>query len=96
MKEDLLTLTERASAVEKSVLWWDSKMNESIIKYEAALKDNNEKALAEEAEELKSLLRRAEMEKIEMAKIESEINQACAEAAFSGNLESGRKRRKNG
>ena len=46
-------------------------------------------------EELKSLLRRAEMEKVEMAKIESEINQAMAEAAFSGKLPSNSKRNKN-
>lgn len=96
MKQDLLTLTERATAVEKSVLWWNSKMNETIDRYESAREDNDGEALDGVEKELKALLRRAEMEKIEMAKIESEINQACAEAAFKGGFESGRKRRKNG
>ena len=96
MKQDLLTLTERATAVEKSVLWWNSKMNETIDRYESAREDNDGEALDGVEKELKALLRRAEMEKIEMAKIESEINQACAEAAFKGGFERGRKGRKNG
>ena len=94
--KDLSTLTERAKAVEESVVWWDSKMNAVIDEHEAALEAEDEEAISKSTEELKGLLRRAEMEKVEMAKIESEINQAMAEAAFSGNYSSSVKRNKNG
>ena len=94
--KDLLSLRERADAVERSVLWWDVRMNKAIEKHDDAMESGDSEAQYKTAEELKSLLRRAEMEKVEMAKIESEINQACAEAAFEGNLEGKRRRRKDG
>tara|TARA_Y100001938_G_scaffold148911_1_gene234047 strand:- start:180 stop:467 length:288 start_codon:yes stop_codon:yes gene_type:complete len=93
--KDLSTLSERAKAVERSVVWWDSKMNAAIDEHEAAVEAEDEEAISKSTEELKSLLRRAEMEKVEMVKIESEINQAMAEAAFSGNYSSSVKRNKN-
>lgn len=93
--KDLSTLQARAKAVEKSVIWWDVKMNEAIDKHDAAVEGNDIELQETTIEELKSLLRRAEMEKVEMAKIESEINQAMADAAFSGNLRSNSKRNKN-
>lgn len=94
--KDLSTLTERAKAVEESVEWWNSKMNQAIDEHEAAVESGDDETQYSTAEKLKSLLRRAELEKIEMAKIESEINQAVAEAAFSGNYPSKLKRKKNG
>ena len=94
MKE-LSTLEARAKAVEGSVVWWDVKMNEAIDKHEKAVENDDIELQETTLEELKSLLRRAEMEKVEMAKIESEINQAMAEAAFSGKLPSNSKRNKN-
>ena len=94
--KDLSTLTERAKAVEESVECWNLKMNQAIDEHEAAVESGDNEAQYSTAEKLKSLLRRAELEKIEMAKIESEINQAVAEAAFAGNYSSGLKRKKNG
>ena len=73
-----------------------TKMNQAIDEHEAAVESGDNEAQYSTAEKLKSLLRRAELEKIEMAKIESEINQAVAEAAFAGNYSSGLKRKKNG
>ena len=69
--------------------------NEAIDKHEKAVENDDIELQETTLEELKSLLRRAEMEKVEMAKIESEINQAMAEAAFSGKLSSNSMRNKN-
>ena len=96
MNKELLNLESRAKAVEKSVDWWETKLSETLDSYESAKELEDEKKLSELELELKALLRRAKMEKIEMAKIESDINQACAEAAFRGEFSSGIKRRKNG
>jgi len=64
--KDLSTLTERAKAVEESVEWWNLKMNQAIDEHEAAVESGDNEAQYSTAEKLKSLLRRAELEKIEM------------------------------
>ena len=82
MNKELSTLTQRAKSVEQSVLWWEKRLTEVMDSYETATSLGDKESILENEKELKSLLHRAELEKIEMAKIENEINQACAEAAF--------------
>jgi hypothetical protein len=96
MNKELLSLELRAKAVEESVNWWETKLSEVLDSYESAKELGDEKKVSEIELEIKSLLRRAKIEKIEMAKIESDINQACAEAAFKGEFSPDAKRRKNG
>tara|TARA_Y100001938_G_scaffold97808_1_gene133940 strand:- start:1104 stop:1400 length:297 start_codon:yes stop_codon:yes gene_type:complete len=95
MDKELSQLESRAKAVEESVCWWEEKLSNTMDEYESAKLSNDEEKMSELEVELKTLLRRAEMEKVEMAKIETEINQLCADAAFSGRFSKGKKRRGN-
>ena len=77
-------LQERARIVEETILWWEGELEETIAEYEAADKAGDYEAMEKIEEKMKGLLRRAEIEKNEMAKIEAEINEQCADAAFKG------------
>tara|TARA_Y100001963_G_scaffold132191_1_gene190428 strand:+ start:682 stop:975 length:294 start_codon:yes stop_codon:yes gene_type:complete len=89
-------IEERAKAVEESVLWWEKKLEKAMFEYEEAIESKDEERLAASQLEIKNLLRRAELEKMEMAKIESKINEACADAAFEGKFSSNFRKNKNG
>jgi chromosome segregation ATPase len=96
MNDKLKQLESRAQAVEDSVTWWEEKLSKTMDSYESARLSNDEKKMSALETELKTLLRRAEMEKMEMAKIETEINQACAEAAFKGRFSVSTRKKNNG
>ena len=97
MKEDELTdLESRAKSIEDSICWWEEQLDKALLDYEEALEGEDELALSKCEDNLKALLRRAELEKVEMAKIESRLNESCAEAAFKGNFSVFSKRKKNG
>tara|TARA_Y100000766_G_scaffold220060_1_gene192028 strand:- start:11125 stop:11415 length:291 start_codon:yes stop_codon:yes gene_type:complete len=96
MKDILKELESRAKAVEKSVVWWESKLTETLDQYESATGKDDKEKMDELTLEIKTLLRRAEMEKVEMAKIESEINEACANAAFNGDFSESRRKKNDG
>jgi len=86
----------RVKTVEESILWWQEKLEKAVTEYEEALESGDEESLEECQVEIKNLLRRAELEKIELAKIESKINEACADAAFRGRYSVNARRNKNG
>tara|TARA_Y100001972_G_scaffold125412_1_gene176560 strand:- start:775 stop:1065 length:291 start_codon:yes stop_codon:yes gene_type:complete len=96
MKDKIKELESRANAVEESVVWWESKLSKTLDEYESATEKDDKEKMDELTLEIKTLLRRAEMEKMEMAKIESEINQACAEAAFNGNFSNSPRKKSDG
>ncbi|MBC8395327.1 MAG: hypothetical protein H8E05_01405 [Bacteroidetes bacterium] len=97
MKDSLKKeIEDRTKAVEESVLWWEEKLEEAMFKYEEAIESENKELLENSQREIKNLLRRAELEKIEMAKIESKMNEACADAAFEGKFSSNIRKNKNG
>ena len=101
MKHSLVKEIEsRAKAVEESILWWEEKLEKAIGEYEEATESGDEESLGRAQLEIKSLLRRAEIEKIELAKIESKIieskiNEACADAAFKGRFSTNSRRNKD-
>lgn len=84
--KDLRHIEERAKAVEESVIWWEGRVNEALEKYEEAQLYGGDEELKDAAREMKMLLGKAEVEKKEMAKIETLINEACVDAAFKGNF----------
>lgn len=84
--KDLEHITKRAKAVEESVIWWESRVNDALEKYEEAKLYGTPEDLEDAAREMKMLLGKAEVEKKEMAKIESLINEACVDAAFRGSF----------
>ena len=97
MKHSLKNEIElRTKAVEESILWWEEKLEKAISEYEEAVESGDEQFLKKCQTEIKNLLRRAELEKIEMAKIESKINESCADAAFKGRYSVNSRKNKNG
>lgn len=89
-------IESRTKAVEDSITWWEEKLEKAIVGYEEALDSGDEQSLEKYQLEIKNLLRRAELEKIELAKIESKINESCAEEAFKGRYSMNSRKNKNG
>lgn len=90
MKAKEQEFTERIQRIEQSVEWWESKLSNTLDQYENLSPDDERKEDLEQ--EIKTLLQRAKFEKIEMAKLEDEINQWCADKAFTGNFSNKRKK----
>ena len=94
MKDSLRKEIEAsAAAVEESILWWEKKLDAAAERYEKAAEVGDYEELEKIGEEMKNLLARAQLEKVEMARIEAKLNEACVEAAFNGEFSPSKKKK---
>ena len=94
MKDSLRKEIEAsAAAVEESILWWEKKLDVAAERYEKAIEAGDYEELEKIEEEMKNLLARAQLEKVEMARIEAKLNEACVDAAFNGAFSSSKKKK---
>lgn len=77
----------RANEIEKNICWWENELDKAVKEYEAlsSYEDVVDSSKLEEAKnKVKNLLNKAQFEKREMAKLESDINAWAVESAFAG------------